>query len=74
MTDKADYPLITLAVTVSGEVTYSRRAMSEEQCEMVLSKMLAVQDRLTTIRATVEAERQYRATENAQQHNPRKQA
>ena len=58
-------PLIVLAVLETGEMKYSARAMSVEQCEMVLAKMNELRQQLTMIGITVEAERDFRAAEAA---------
>ncbi|MBT4079345.1 MAG: hypothetical protein HOD58_11880 [Gammaproteobacteria bacterium] len=58
-------PLIVLAVLETGEMKYSARAMTLEQCEMVLSKMNEIRQQVTVIGITVEAERDFRAAEAA---------
>ena len=58
-------PLIVLAVLETGEMKYSARAMTLEQCEMVLSKMNEIRQQVTMIGITVEAERDFRAAEAA---------
>ena len=59
-------PLIVLAVLETGEMKYSARAMTLQQCEMILAKMNEIRQQVTMIGITVEAERDFRAAEAAQ--------
>ena len=58
-------PLIVLAVLETGEMKYSARAMTLQQCEMILAKMNEIRQQVTMIGITVEAERDFRAAEAA---------